>query len=162
MITNEQLKVIQTILHKRFSERQERLDFLSDFFGMEIKSTKDLTEKQAFILIRHLKRPSPSGRDLGWGFYARFDTQNPQHRALLARCHELGWVQEDNPNFVDLNRLGAWLISKRSPVKKALMDMNKQEISKVIFAIENMIKSKYKFPLTPEGESLRKLGGGYV
>ncbi|WP_392419386.1 hypothetical protein ACF3OE_06425 [Capnocytophaga canis] len=144
MITTDQIRIIQTLLNKRFSEREERLEFLSDFFGMQIKSTKDLSEKQAFILIRHLKSPSPSGRDLGWGFYARFDTQNPQHRALLARCHELGWVQDDNPNFVDLNRLGAWLISKRSPVKKALQDMSHKEVSKVIYAIENMIKSKYK------------------
>lgn len=144
MITNKQLKIIQTLLNKRFTDRQERLDFLSEFFAIEIKSTKDLSEKQAFILIRHLKSPSPSGRDLGWGFFARFDTQNPQHRTLLARCHELGWVQDENPNFVDLNRLGSWLISKRSPVKKALMEMSHKEVSKVIFAIENMIKSKYQ------------------
>lgn len=144
-ITNEQLKVIQTLLNKRFNDRQERLDFLSDFFGMEIKSTKELTEKQAFILIRHLKSPSPSGRDLGWGFYARFDVQNPQHKALLARCHELGWVvSHDGRVVADLNKLGGWLISKRSPVKKALMEMSHKEVSKIIFAIENMIKSKYK------------------
>ncbi|MFJ1366647.1 hypothetical protein ACILDU_09425 [Capnocytophaga canimorsus] len=55
MITKQQIQIIQTLLNKRFSERQERLDFLSDFFGMEIKSTKDLTEKQAFQLIRYLK-----------------------------------------------------------------------------------------------------------
>ena len=158
MITNKQLKIIQTLLNKRFTDRQERLDFLSEFFAIEIKSTKDLSEKQAFQLIRFLKE----GKTIDNAFFARFDTQNLQHRALLARCHELGWVQEDNPNFVDLNRLGAWLISKRSPVKKALMEMSHKEVSKVIFAIENMIKSKYKFPLTPEGESLRKLGGGYV
>ncbi|MFJ1424963.1 hypothetical protein ACILD6_00145 [Capnocytophaga canimorsus] len=140
MITTSQVKTIQTLLNKRFSERQERLDFLSDFFGIEIKSTKDLTEKQAFQLIRFLKE----GKTIDNAFFARFDTQNPQHRALLARCHELGWVQEENPNFVDLNRLGGWLISKRSPVKKALQDMSHKEVSKVIYAIENMIKSKYQ------------------
>ncbi|MDO4783120.1 MAG: hypothetical protein Q4A09_07890 [Capnocytophaga felis] len=140
MITTDQIKIIQTILNKRFTDRQERLDFLSDFFGTEIKSTKDLSEKQAFQLIRYLKE----GKTIDNAFFARFDTQNPQHRALLARCHELGWVQEENPNFVDLNRLGGWLISKRSPVKKALQDMSHKELSKVIFAIENMIKSKYQ------------------
>ena len=140
MITNKQLKIIQTLLNKRFTDRQERLDFLSEFFAIEIKSTKDLSEKQAFQLIIFLKE----GKTIDNAFFARFDTQNPQHRTLLARCHELGWVQEDNPNFVDLNRLGAWLISKRSPVKKALMEMSHKEVSKVIFAIENMIKSKYQ------------------
>lgn len=157
MITTDQIKTIQTLLHKRFTDRQERLEFLSEFFTVEIKSTKDLTKTQATHLIRYLN----GEKITPFQIYAYFDAQNPQHRALLARCHELGWVK-GHKRFVDLNRLGAWLISKRSPVKKALMDMNKQEISKVIFAIENMIKSKYKFPLTPEGESLRKLGGGYV
>ncbi|MFJ1474060.1 hypothetical protein ACILE9_07320 [Capnocytophaga cynodegmi] len=140
MITTDQIKIIQTLLNKRFTDRQERLDFLSEFFVIEIKSTKDLSEKQAFQLIRFLKE----GKTIDNAFFARFDTQNPQHRALLARCHELGWVQDENPNFVDLNRLGSWLISKRSPVKKALMEMSHKEVSKVIFAIENMIKSKYQ------------------
>ncbi|MFJ1366646.1 hypothetical protein ACILDU_09420 [Capnocytophaga canimorsus] len=53
-------------------------------------------------------------------------------------------MQDDKPHLVDLNRLGVWLISKRSPVKKALQDMSHKEVSKIIFAIENMIKGKYK------------------
>ncbi len=140
MITNEQLKIIQTLLNKRFTDRQERLDFLSDFFAVEIKSTKDLTEKQAFQLIRYLKE----GKAIDNAFFARFDAQNPQHKALLARCHELGWVQSENPNFVDLNRLGAFLISKKSPVKKALLDMSSKEVSRIIYVLEKIIKEKYK------------------
>ncbi len=140
MITTDQIRIIQTLLNKRFSERQERLEFLSNFFGMEIKSTKDLTKTQATYLIRYLN----GEKITPFQIYAYFDRQNSQHRALLARCHELGWVQDENPNFVDLNRLGSWLISKRSPVKKALQDMSHKEVSKVIYAIENMIKSKYK------------------
>ncbi|GIZ15282.1 hypothetical protein [Capnocytophaga catalasegens] len=141
MITTDQIKIIQTLLNKRFSDRTERLEFLSDFFGMEIKSTKDLTEKQAFQLIRFLKE----GRVAPASYYARFDADNNQHLTILARCHELGWVvSHDGRIIADLNKLGGWLISKRSPVKKALMDMSHKELSKVIFAIENMIKSKYK------------------
>ena len=142
MITPDQIKIIQTILNKRFSDRQERLEFLSDFFGMEIKSTKDLSEKQAFQLIRYLKE----GKTIDNAFFARFDAQNPQHRALLARCHELGWVSVAPTGKVlpDLNKLGSWLISKRSPVKKSLQEMSHKEVSKVIYAIENMIKGKYK------------------
>lgn len=140
MITAAQLKQIQTLLNKRFTDRQERLDFLSDFFGMEIKSTKELTEQQAFQLIRFLKE----GKTIDNAFFARFDPKNPQHRTILSRCHELSWVQEENPNFVDLNRLGGFLISKYSPVKKPLLDMSHREASKIIEALENIIKSKYK------------------
>lgn len=140
MITAAQLKQIQTLLNKRFTDRQERLDFLSDFFNQEIKSTKELTEKQAFQLIRFLKE----GKTIDNAFFARFDPQNTQHRTILSRCHELSWVQEENPNFVDLNRLGGFLISKYSPVKKPLLDMSHREASKIIEALENIIKSKYK------------------
>lgn len=140
MITTDQIKIIQMLLNKRFTDRQERLDFVSDFFGMEVKTTKELTEKQAFQLIRYLKE----GKTIDNAFFARFDPQNSQHRTVLARCHELGWVQDDKPHLVDLNRLGGWLISKRSPVKKALLDMSHKEVSKIIVALENMIKSKYK------------------
>lgn len=140
MITPLQLKTLQTLLNKRFSDREERLDFLSDFFSVEIKSTKDLSEKQAFQLIRYLKE----GKIIDNGFFARFNPQNTQHRTILSLCHELNWVQEENPHWVDLNRLGGWLISKWSPVQKALSEMTKQELSKVIFALENMLKKKYK------------------
>lgn len=142
MITAQQLKIIQTILHQRYSDRRERLEFLSEFFTMEINSTKELTQKQAFELIRYLKE----GKAISNDFFARFDANNPQHRTLLARCHELGWVCAAPTGKIlpDLNKLGSWLISKRSPVKKALLDMSHKEISKVIFALENMIKSNIK------------------
>ncbi|MFJ1412474.1 hypothetical protein [Capnocytophaga canimorsus] len=141
MITTDQIKTIQTIFSsKKKLDRDERLAYISGFFQQDIKSLKDLTKIQAIHLTRHLNGEETKQFQI----YAYFDTQNPQHRALLARCHELGWVQEENPNFVDLNRLGGWLISKRSPVKKALQDMSHKEVSKIIFAIENMIKGKYK------------------
>lgn len=141
MITTDQIRIIQTLLNKRFADRTERLDFVSDFFGMEVKSTKELTEKQAFQLIRYLKE----GKTIDNAFFARFDPQNPQHRTVLARCHELGWVvSHDGRIIADLNRLGGWLISKKSPVKKALLDMSSKEVSKVIYVLENMLKSKYK------------------
>lgn len=139
-ITKQQIQIIQTLLNKRFREREERLEFLSDFFGMEIKSTKELTDRQAFHLIQFLKE----GKTIDNAFFARFDAKNAQHRTLLARCHELGWVQSEAPNIVDLNRLGAFLISKKSPVKKALLDMSSKEVSRVIFILEKMIKQKYK------------------
>lgn len=147
MITAAQLKQIQTLLNKRFTDRQERLEFLSDFFSQEIKSTKELTEQQAQILTLTLsegKGKAPTWE--GLGKIARFDKNNAQHRTILSRCHELGWVgtTESGKVIPDLNRLGGWLISKRSPVQKALLDMTKQELSKVIFALENMLKKKYK------------------
>ncbi len=142
MITTAQLKTIQTLLGKRFTDREERLEFLSEFFAMEIKSTKDLTEKQAFQLIRFLKE----GKTIDNAFFARFDSENKQHLTILARCYELGWVvtTESGKQVIDLDRLGGFLISKKSPVKKALLDMSSKEISRIIYVLEKIIKEKYK------------------
>ncbi|MGV4333432.1 hypothetical protein ACQ1P5_11630, partial [Ornithobacterium rhinotracheale] len=53
-ITPQQLKQLQSICSKRFPDREERLNFFSEFPGFVVKSTKDLTERQAYELIRYL------------------------------------------------------------------------------------------------------------
>lgn len=139
MITPEQIKKLQTLLSKRFSDREERLFFLSEVLKEPVSSVKDLTECQAFGIIRFLEK----GKEFDCSFYARFEPKNSQHATVLARCYELGWVQEENPKYVDLNRLGGFLISKKSPVRKELMKMTKSEVSKIIFVLEKIIKGKY-------------------
>lgn len=140
-ITTDQIKIIQTIFSKKKLDRDERLAYISGFFQQDVKSLKDLTKIQAIHLTRHLNGEQTEPFQI----YAYFNAQNPQHRALLARCYELGWVvSHDGRVIADLNKLGSWLISKRSPVKKALMDMSHKEVSKVIFAVENMTRGKYK------------------
>lgn len=138
MITAAQLKQIQTLLNKRFSDREERLDFLSEFFEMEIKSTKDLTKLQAVQLIQALKN-EPITENIS---FALFNKNNAQHRTILSRCYELGWVGTTDSGKIipDLDRLGVFLISKYSPVKKALSQMNKTELSKIIGALKKMQK----------------------
>lgn len=76
--------------------------------------------------------------------WARFDKYNSQHKTILSHCHTLGWKSEENPAFVDLNRLGGWLKSNRSPVQKPLLEMNRKELSKIIAALESMIKKQFK------------------
>lgn len=142
MITTDQIKIIQTLLNKRFTDRQERLEFLSDFFGMEIKSTKDLTKIQAIHLTRYL-----NGEKIEpFQIYAYFDAKNTQHSTILARCHELGWTTTTNSGKLipDLERLGGFLISKWSPVRKPLMQMNRKEASKIITCLTQILEKKYK------------------
>jgi len=75
---------------------------------------------------------------------AYFDCNNVQHLSLLAKCHELGWVQVDNPKIPDLQRLGKFILSKRCPVQKPLMEMTTKEVSKVIGALEKIIEKRYE------------------
>ena len=139
-ITAQQTRQLQTICSKRFPDREERLEFLSQFCGEEITTAKDLTERQAHEVIRYLN----TGKEPDNSFYALFDKENGQHKAVLSRAHLLGWVQADKPHLVDLKTLGTWLISNKCPVQKPLMKMTKQEVSKVIYALEQIWNWKHK------------------
>jgi hypothetical protein len=96
-------------------------------------AASDLSMIQANDLINSLTT--------NWAF---FDKNNTQHSNVLSLCHQLGWVQDANPRFVDLQRLSNWFKSFRSPVQKPLQAMEPKEVSKVIFALEQMLGKKYK------------------
>lgn len=136
MISTRQLKILQSLLGKRFKDRDERLAFLSDFVFRELGSSKELTEGEAFEILDWLK--------YNYSKEAYFDSHNAQHLSLLAKCHELGWVQPNNPRIPNLQQLGKWLLSKRCPVQKPLMEMTTKELSKVIGALEKMIEKRYE------------------
>lgn len=135
MISTRQLKILQGLFVKRFKNREGRLAFLSCLVLRELSSFKELTEDEAFKVLDWLK--------YDYSKEAQFDSHNTQHLSLLAKCHELGWVREDNPRIPDLQRLGRWLISKKCPVQKPLKEMTTKEVSKVIGALEKIIEKKY-------------------
>lgn len=139
-ITTTQVTQLQTICSGKFRDREERLEALSEMVGVEIKSIKDLNRLQADELIYFFN----TGKPVDHSLWAIFDRNNSQHKTILSLCHQLGWVQEDKPQFVDLYSLGGWLKSERSPVKMPLKDMNRPQLSKIIAALQNIVKSKYK------------------
>lgn len=96
-------------------------------------AASDLSMTQARELIKSLT--------MNWAY---FDKHNRQHSTILSLCHQLGWVQDANPAWVDLARLSDWLKSFRSPVNKPLQTMETAELSKVIFALEQILKKQYK------------------
>ena len=136
MISTRQLKILQSLLSKRFGDREERMAFLSGFVGRELGSSKELKEIEAFEILDYL--------GYNYSFAAHFESHNTQHLSLLAKCHELGWVQPNNPRIPNLQQLGKWLLSKRCPVQKPLMEMTTKELSKVIGALEKMIEKRYE------------------
>lgn len=137
--TAQQIIRLQSACAGKFRDREERLEATSEIIGFEIGSFKDLNHVQAEDLIRFFntgKLPNNSS-------WARFDRNNSKHKAILSRCHSLGWVDE-NTGWVDLNRLGGWLKSNRSPVQRPLIEMEPKELSKTIKALDGIIKKKYK------------------
>lgn len=136
MISTRQLKILQSLLVRRFNDREARLVFLSSLVCRELASSKELTEEEAFEVLDWLK--------YNYSKEAYFDSHNMQHLSLLAKCHELGWVQVDNPRIPDLQRLGKFILSRRCPVQKPLKKMNNNEVSKVIGALEKIIEKRYQ------------------
>ena len=135
-IKPHQIRILQTLLSKRFSDREARLHFVCSFIGRELPSTKNLTEDEFFAIAQHL----------GYHFemHAYFDAQNKQHLKLLALCHELGWRDEANPKYADIARLGKWFCSSKNPFKKSFQRLTPTEVSKVNAIFEKMLTQRYE------------------
>ena len=136
IIKPHQIRILQTLLSKRFSDREARLHFVCSFIGRELPSTKNLTEAEFFAIAEHL----------GYHFemHAYLDAQNKQHLKLLALCHELGWRDEANPKYADIARLGKWFCSSKNPFKKSLHRLTPTEVSKVNAIFEKMLTQRYE------------------
>ncbi len=76
-------------------------------------------------------------KSTNWAF---FDKKNKAHMNILSQLRQLGWTKPHDKygEVADLERLSNWLKSDKSPVNQRLRDMNKQEVSKIICALEEM------------------------
>ena len=100
-------------------------------------STHDLTFNQANEIIVALGGQAYKVAPL-WSF---FDPKNQQHKYILSLTQQAGH-KVANANFGYVADLG-WLnkfLREDSPVKKPLKKMNSEETSKVIFALEKLVK----------------------
>jgi len=99
-------------------------------------STNDLDFDQANRIIEKFgKQPHKPT------FYAKFDKKNHRHKYILSLCMQYGWLKGSGiyGRIADLDKLNEWMHSAKCPVKKALMKMDNNELSKVIAALEKMI-----------------------
>ncbi len=72
-------------------------------------------------------------------YWGRFDASLGSHKYILSLVRQLGWEKlRGNRSFADIERLGKWLQSEKSPVKKPLCKMDREETSIIITALENM------------------------
>jgi hypothetical protein len=140
LVEYSQIKQIFKLLPLELkSDKDRRADFISDFTDGRISSTKELTTDEANSLIASLKGD--------YSYFASFDKNNKQHLAILNICYDLGWTIYNNRlgrSVAALNVLGTFIASKKSPVRKPLTEMNKNECSKLIIALEGILKSNYK------------------
>jgi hypothetical protein len=80
-----------------------------------------------------------------WGL---FDKYNQQHLTVLSRLREAQWVIKSETHrsgeVPDTLRFSEFLKSDKSPVNKPLKKMEPKEVSKIIVALEGIVKSTHK------------------
>lgn len=97
-------------------------------------AAKDLSIAEAKKLIESLTT--------NW---AVFDTTNNRHMYILSLMRQLGWTKQGAVmTLPDMAKLSTFLKSHRSPVQKPLQEMTAAETSKIIVALEGIVKSDYK------------------
>ena len=135
------IQQLMTIVSEKYSDRNARLADFGKILGYKVISTTNLTDIELTELIHCYttgELPNPT-------IYAYFDNENPQHRKVLSLAKQLGWRDVEKPTFASLHILGCWIKSYRCPVAgKTLKKMEPQEVSKVIFALEQMVIKKFK------------------
>ncbi len=141
LIDKYQVQQIQIKLSKEKLDRAERLTFLSAQTGRKITTTKELTKIEAEDILFFLNNGEVD--TTSWG---KFDKNNTQHMSLLSRLRTAQWVvkHKDYGEVADLERLHNFLRSDKSPVKKPLRAMTPNEVSKLIFVFDQIIKGTYK------------------
>ena len=141
VIEKKQIQQIQINLSKRYSDREERLNFLSSHLGRLITTTKDLTTIEADELIYYLQ--TGKVKSSNWGY---FDKKNDQHLNVLSLLRQANWTvpNERFGEVPDLERLSNFLKSPKSPINKALKAMKPTEVSKLIIALEGIVKHTHK------------------
>ncbi|WP_373942630.1 hypothetical protein OEG92_05370 [Polaribacter sejongensis] len=142
VIEKKQIQQIQTIMHKRFADRDERLDFISAEVARPIKSTKDLSAVEADELIYYLN--TGKKQPANWAFFDKSKFIK-QRKYLLSLLHQAQWVtdNESHGNVPDLVRLSSFIKSPKSPVQKPLKQWDTNEWQTMIFVFEQIVKGTF-------------------
>jgi pyruvate dehydrogenase complex dehydrogenase (E1) component len=127
--TPKQRQLIHQLCHYDADVKKLLVQQVSKF---RTETSLELSEREADELIRHLQQD-----------WAKFDKLKKQHCYILSLMHQLQWTSPCAMSKFgkkpDMPRLNQWLRSAKSPVKKPLNAMTKEETSKVIYAMEQML-----------------------
>lgn len=143
-ITNQQIKIVHTLLPEVYKkDKEQKQELVYQFTGDHKKtSTKDLTFKQANDMIVRF-----GGKPVRYDHWGLFDAKNTSHLKVLSLVQEIGWTiynEKLKRNVADIYRLSEFLKSGKSPVTMPLKKMSPEQISrKLIPALEGISKSTY-------------------
>lgn len=108
----------------------------------EIQQKQRAEALKALEVAKELEGRKHFYRIKNWG---SFDKNNKAHMQVMSHLRSLNWTKphEKYGRVADTWRFSEWLKSKKSPVNKPLVKMNKNEVSKIICALEGMILGAY-------------------
>ncbi|QAA81387.1 hypothetical protein EI546_06435 [Aequorivita sp. H23M31] len=136
------------LIHLNTPNRDIKEEFVQWATGsVEKTSTNDLSFEQANEIIKKLgKQPVKVTKEDSPMFWGYFDRSNKQHLQIQSLLHQIKWTMANTKygRVPDLARFGSWLQSDRSPVRKPLKKMTPAECSKIINALNGILKTLYK------------------
>jgi tyrosyl-tRNA synthetase len=141
-ITEFQKKRIMANCKYQVDTKNEYVQWVTE--DVNRTSLRSITQEQAVKIIRAQEGSEAlNPTQENWG---KFDYKKSSHKVILSLMHQAGWTinHPDKGEIADLNALDGFLKSDKSPVKKALLKMEDSEVQKVIKALKQIIKSKYK------------------
>ena len=75
--------------------------------------------------------------------WALFNKDNKQHKYILSLAIQIGWTTIYKGRVqADLTKLGTWLNSPKSAVRKRIKEMTKEELQLTIFQLEQILAKK--------------------
>lgn len=115
-------------------------------------SLRSITQAQAKKIIRQQEGLTQEDKSVNTENWASFTPTkpNPQKRnVLFSLMYQANWTttapaRDGYKEVPDLMRLSNFLKSEKSPVNKKLIDMEPEEIQKIIKAFKGIVKSIYK------------------
>lgn len=136
-ITPFQIKRIMANCHYQVDTKNEYVQWVTG--DVNRTSLKSITQDQAVKIIRTQEGSTPINEPVeNWG---KFQSANAQHKYIMSVLRTANIVVK-NERWGEVADMAGWfsrfLQSKRSPVKKPLLDMTPQEVSKVIVALEGV------------------------
>lgn len=136
-ITPNQLRAVQATMTKVAPDREDRLELLSEMFGRDIESTRDLSWGEAALILSKF-----GGHQL--------QEVNEKKRTLRATIYHLSmrisWLNRDYPDngnadekAMNKAKVDQWLMS-HGVVKKPVMEMSVEELGKVVGQMKAIAK----------------------
>lgn len=109
-------------------------------------SLKSITQAQAVKIIRAQTGDTTANNGDCWGY---FDSNNKQHKAILSTLITAKIIVKDNRHGEVADMLGwfsDFLKSNRCPINKPLKQMTPDEVSKIIYVLEQVVQHNHSKP----------------